>query len=71
MGSLSISLHLQMYKCQIFLQKRKEGKRNGESLKVQKEREISKKVNIQRLTCGRKGQFYSIYDIERYVHTLT
>ena len=71
MGILSISLHLQLYKCQIFLQKHKEGKRNGESLKVQKEREILKKVKIQRLTCGRKGQFYSIYHIGRYVDMLT
>ena len=43
MGILGISLHLQLYKCQIFLQKQKEGKRNGERLKVQKEREILKK----------------------------
>ena len=65
MGSLSISLHLKLYKYQIFLQKQKEGKGNGESLKVQKEGEIL------RLPGGRKGQFYSIYHIGRYVHTLT
>ena len=46
-------------------------KRNREILKVQKESEILKKVKIQRLACGRKGQFYSFYHIRRYVHTLT
>ena len=46
MGTLSISLHLQLYKCQIFLQKQKEGNKNGESQKVQKEREIFKKEKI-------------------------
>ena len=32
MGSISISLHLQLYKCQVFLQKHKEGDKNGQSL---------------------------------------
>ena len=40
MGSMTISLHLKLYKCHIFLQKQKEGKINGKSIKVQKESEI-------------------------------
>jgi len=42
----------------------------GKSKSTKRKRNL-KKVKIRRLTCGRKGQFYSIYHIGRYVHTLT
>ena len=42
----------------------------GKSESTKRKRNL-KKVKIQRLTCGRKCQFYSIYHIGRCVHTLT
>ena len=70
-GNLSITLHLKSYECHIFLQKHKERKRIEGRVKVNKERETVKKLEIQMLSCGRKGQFYSIFHIGRYVHTLS
>ena len=40
-------------------------------VKETKEGESLKKVKIIRLTCGRKGQFCSIFPLRKCVHTLS